>query len=261
MNNGTDNEKERKRFALIFTSIIGVGIAVLMFFWVAFIIPLPRPVDKEFVVDFGDDVKLDNSSVTSGGSSKNKATEEVVEDEVEEIEETPTETIEDPANVETQEKESVVESVKNPDPPADKPPTPTKKKEPKYQFAGSSGSSSSSEEEGTGKGEGDNDTGGEGNGTSNGFGNGPISGKLGNRGVVKYPGDRTHECQAQGKVVLDISVDRYGKVTRMTVNPSKTKTSNTCLINKAKELANQMKFQKGSKISEQGYVAFNFTLN
>ncbi len=104
-----------------------------------------------------------------------------------------------------------------------------------------------------------------GNGNTNGNSNGPSSGinySLGGRGKVSFkkPNNPTQE---DGTVVVDIVVDKYGKVIKATPGARGSTTTNPTLYKQAKEAALKAKFTKklDALTDQKGTMTFVFILN
>jgi len=64
-------------------------------------------------------------------------------------------------------------------------------------------------------------------------------------------------CETHGKVVISITVDASGRVTKSSVNSSST-TQNACLIDHALEYARESRFNASEKQAQLGTITFNF---
>lgn len=77
--------------------------------------------------------------------------------------------------------------------------------------------------------------------------------------------NRTHDylpipiylCETDGKVVVNIAVNAYGKVTKASINSSST-TLNECLTDHALEYAKEARFNGAKKNSQIGTITFIF---
>ena len=121
-----------------------------------------------------------------------------------------------------------------------------------YNGGGGSGTGSGS---GSGVGTGS----GYGNGSGSGIGNGNY--QLGNRKALNMP-QPDYLCQEQGTVVVQIAVDRNGKV--ISANPGVRGTTNTakCLLDQAKIAAMNTKWQSDNAAPDKqtGKIIYNFKL-
>jgi TonB family protein len=110
---------------------------------------------------------------------------------------------------------------------------------------------------GTGPGSGTGSGGGDGSGTGPGKGSG-VSFDLGGRTPVSLskPFDNSQET---GKVVVDITVDKYGTVTYANPGARGSTTTSANLYRKAKEAAFKAKFSPNPEVEEQrGTITFVF---
>ncbi|WP_338408203.1 energy transducer TonB [uncultured Flavobacterium sp.] len=120
---------------------------------------------------------------------------------------------------------------------------------------------------GSGNGTGGGGVSGTGLGNGSGYGNGSGSGtgngnyQLGNRKALNKPEPR-YLCNEQGIVVVQIAVDRNGKV--ITANPGIKGTTNTakCLLDQAKIAALNTKWQSDDSAPDTqiGKIIYNFKL-
>lgn len=110
---------------------------------------------------------------------------------------------------------------------------------------------------GTGNGSGSGSGSGGGDGDGTGSGKGPGFELRGRTPVSLFtPLDNSQET---GKVVVDITVDKYGKVTYANPGGRGSTTTNTNLFRKAKEAALKAKFSPKPEIEEQkGTITFVF---
>lgn len=122
---------------------------------------------------------------------------------------------------------------------------------------------------GTGNGTGGGEGSGQGLGTGSGYGNGNGSGsgngngnyQLGNRKALSKPQPK-YICDEEGIVVVQISVDKSGKVT--SANPGVRGTTNSakCLLDQAKTAAMNTKWQSDTSAAETqvGKIIYSFKL-
>ncbi len=71
----------------------------------------------------------------------------------------------------------------------------------------------------------------------------------------------SYRCKGGGKVRIDIKVDKIGRVKSVSVNTSKSTTTNECLINEALDYAKRttkVSSDLDGKHSNRGYVEYNF---
>jgi colicin import membrane protein len=104
---------------------------------------------------------------------------------------------------------------------------------------------------------------GNGNGTGNGTGNGNqgISYNLGGRGYQVLPPPK-YEGQVDGRVVVEVSVDRAGNVVQAIPGTKGSTTLNEDLLKVAKEAALKAKFQvkADAPAVQKGTITYNFIL-
>lgn len=122
---------------------------------------------------------------------------------------------------------------------------------------------------GTGTGSGGGNGSGQGLGTGSGYGNGSGSGtgngngnyQLGNRKALNKP-QPNYLCEEQGTVVVQITVDKSGKV--ISANSGVRGTNNTakCLLDQAKIAAMETKWQSDDNAPDKqvGKIIYNFKL-
>ena len=110
---------------------------------------------------------------------------------------------------------------------------------------------------------------GPGNGPGSGPGNGPGSGggsgggySLGNRKALNKPAPN-YTCQEQGKVAVQVSVDRNGNTISATAGVQGTTNTARCLLDQAKIAAMNTKWQPDSNAPEKqvGKIIYTFSLN
>lgn len=110
---------------------------------------------------------------------------------------------------------------------------------------------------------------GPGNGPGSGPGNGPGSGggsgggySLGNRKALSKPAPN-YTCQEQGKVAVQVSVDRNGNTISATAGVQGTTNTARCLLDQAKIAAMNTKWQPDSNAPEKqvGKIIYTFSLN
>ncbi len=86
--------------------------------------------------------------------------------------------------------------------------------------------------------------------------------RLGNRKALAKP-KPTYDCNEEGKVVVQISVDKAGKVINARPGVKGTTNSATCLLRRAKEAALKTRFNSDSNAptKQVGSIIYNFTLS
>ena len=116
---------------------------------------------------------------------------------------------------------------------------------------------------GSGNGTGSGSGSGSGNGSGNGGGNGSGSGySLGNRKALNKP-QPDYTCQEQGRVAVQVSVDRNGNTISVTAGVQGTTNTAKCLLDQAKIAAMNTKWQPDSNAPEKqvGKIIYTFSLN
>jgi hypothetical protein len=106
---------------------------------------------------------------------------------------------------------------------------------------------------GTGSGYGAGSGGGSGNGTGY---------SLGNRKAISKPAPK-YTCNEEGKVVVEVSVDRNGKTTSAIAGIKGTTNTAKCLLDQARIAAMNTKWDASSDAPEKqvGKIVYNFNLN
>jgi hypothetical protein len=130
-----------------------------------------------------------------------------------------------------------------------------------YYGSGSGTGSGGGNGSGTGTGTGSGS--GSGTGSGNGGGNGSGSGySLGNRKALSKP-QPDYTCQEQGRVAVQVSVDRNGNTISVTAGVQGTTNTAKCLLDQAKIAAMNTKWQADSNAPEKqvGKIIYTFSLN
>ncbi len=130
-----------------------------------------------------------------------------------------------------------------------------------YGDGGSGGGSGGGTGTGTGVGTGPGSGSGSGGGNGSGVGNG--SGySLGNRKVLAKPNPK-YLCDEQGKVVVEITVDRNGKTIGAIAGVQGTTNTAKCLLDQAKIAALNTKWEssENAPAKQVGKIVYNFSLN
>ena len=98
-------------------------------------------------------------------------------------------------------------------------------------------------------------------GEGSGFGNSGISYSLSGRGVRKLPLPE-YDYQGEGKVVVEVSVDRSGKVTQATAGIKGSNTLDEYLLKVAREAAMKAQFdaKPDAPLMQKGTITYNFIL-
>lgn len=116
---------------------------------------------------------------------------------------------------------------------------------------------------GSGNGTGSGSGTGSGNGSGNGGGNGSGSGySLGNRKALNKP-QPNYTCQEQGRVAVQVTVDRNGNTVSVTAGVQGTTNTAKCLLDQAKIAAMSTKWQPDATAPETqvGKIIYTFSLN
>ena len=69
------------------------------------------------------------------------------------------------------------------------------------------------------------------------------------------------EFNENAKVIVDVTVNKAGKVIDAEINPRGTTTSNSTILSIAKKKAYQLTFNLGNEDEQTGSVNFNFRVN
>lgn len=98
-------------------------------------------------------------------------------------------------------------------------------------------------------------------GDGSGLGDKGISYDLAGRGVQTLPQPK-YDYQEEGKVVVEVSVDRQGKVTQAVAGVKGSTTLDEYLLKVAREAALQTKFEANSAapVTQKGTITYNFNL-
>jgi hypothetical protein len=116
---------------------------------------------------------------------------------------------------------------------------------------------------GSGNGTGNGSGTGSGSGSGNGSGIGSGSGySLGNRKALNKP-QPDYTCQEQGRVAVQVSVDRNGKTISVTAGVQGTTNTAKCLLDQARIAAMNTKWQADPDAPEKqvGKIIYTFSLN
>ena len=124
---------------------------------------------------------------------------------------------------------------------------------------------------GNGSGNGTGGGNGSGNGNGNGSGTGPGNGggsgggsgySLGNRKALSKP-QPDYTCQEQGRVAVQVTVDRNGNTISVTAGVQGTTNTAKCLLDQARIAAQNTKWQADGNAPEKqvGKIIYTFSLN
>ncbi|WP_284651656.1 energy transducer TonB [Flavobacterium terrisoli] len=130
-----------------------------------------------------------------------------------------------------------------------------------YYGSGSGTGTGGGNGSGTGIGSGSGTGGGSGSGS--GGGNGSGSGySLGNRKALSKP-QPDYTCQEQGRVAVQVTVDRNGNTVSVTAGVQGTTNTAKCLLDQARIAAQNTKWQADSNAPEKqvGKIIYTFSLN
>ena len=128
-----------------------------------------------------------------------------------------------------------------------------------YGTGGSGGGTGGGNGTGTGIGNGSGYGAGSGGGSGNGSGGGY---SLGNRKALSKPAPK-YTCNEEGKVVVEVSVDRNGRTINAVAGIKGTTNTAKCLLDQAKIAAMNTKWDASSDAPEKqiGKIVYNFNLN
>ncbi len=124
-----------------------------------------------------------------------------------------------------------------------------------YGNGGSGGGTGTGNGIGNGSGYGAGSGGGSGNGIGGGY-------SLGNRKAISKPAPK-YTCNEEGKVVVEVSVDRNGRTINAIAGIKGTTNTAKCLLEQAKLAAMNTKWDASSDAPEKqvGKIVYNFNLN
>lgn len=255
-------EKKDKRTGWIISIGVHLVLFVLFYFLAAYVITDPPPGDlyvEVAMADYGTDVTGSGEFETEVPS---ETLEEVVEENVSESTQPVETTQADPvvtqetSEVSTPSSETTTESSQEVEDP--EPEVSNELSNVLNQINNSGGGGSEGSTEGTGN---------EGTTEGNIEGKGVVGGKdgigweLSGRGMVGDP-SLSEKPTEEGKVVLDIYVDRQGKVIRTARNYVESNTSSSYLFELAEKAAKTARFnvKDNAAPSQKGKMTFNFKL-
>lgn len=258
-----DQDKNRKKG--IIASIVLHLALVLIFAFFGMSYTIPPPEEEGITINFG--FTDAGSGPVQSSSTEQPVQEEVVEEQVEEtVEETADEeileqSIEESAAIpkeekKQEEKKEVVEKEPEPQPDKNLSDALNKWKDKKDQNSKGDGTTDQAGDQGAQDGDPNSKNyvgGGSGNGNS--F-------NLRGRSMVSSPKIRDNS-QDEGEVVVDIIVDKNGKVLRAEPGARGSTTTSQILLKRAKEAAMSTRFNANPNAPEEqkGRMTFIFTLN
>lgn len=263
-------EKNRKRKAILVT-VIFHAIAIILFFFFGLKQPNPLPEEQGASIEFGWDEAASGdfvADVQTPDPTPQEAQEQTPEPES--VEETPVdEVVTDEASEIAVPK---VEEKPKPKPkPKDPKPTPKPVEEPKptindklkgalESLSNPTSGGGGSQGDKTGEGDQGDPKGTTGNGA---LGGGSGSWQLDGRSMLPGYGTKIKTTTQEGIVVLNIWVDRNGKVTKVQPNLRESNTTSQYLINLAtNDVLNNFKYNGDPKasIEQRGKVRYDFRL-
>lgn len=126
---------------------------------------------------------------------------------------------------------------------------------------GSGGGTGGGNGTGTGIGTGSGYGSGSGGGTGSGSGGG-VGYSLGNRKAISKPAPK-YTCNEQGKVVVEVSVDRNGRTNNAVAGVKGTTNTAKCLLDQARIAAMNTRWDASNDAPEKqvGKIVYNFNLN
>ncbi|MGB6035221.1 MAG: cell envelope integrity protein TolA [Cryomorphaceae bacterium] len=261
----TEEEKKRKTKAVIVT-IVFHAVALILFIFFGLKQPNPLPEDAGASVEFGWDEDAGGPDIVSPTQqvqqpeTVQESQPEVVEDPVDEVAEETESEIAVPKPKE--EKPKPVEE-KKPEKPVEKPkpkPTISDQLNDALQSLNETNNPGTGQGQTTGDGDQGNPDGNEGDGM---IGSGSGSWQLDGRSMLPGYGTKISTTKEEGIVVLNIWVDKNGKVTKVQPNLRESNTTSQYLINLAKnDVLNNFKFNgdPDAAISQRGKVRYVFQL-
>ncbi len=268
-------QKNNRRKALITTLVIH-GALFILFLFVGLSYYDPKP-EAGVLISFGYDDFGEGEvfEAPSSGSPQNQASTPVETQEV---------LTQDVVDAPTIDQSTATTSSEEPDPEPqetsenpetdnqDVPDEPDPKPSESLQNLLDNAASSSSGGEGNTQGAGDmGDENGDPNsnnysGTPGGGGSGDGNYLLGNRKALAKP--KPNPCEASGRVVVKIYVDRNGKVIRAVAgekvpNGPATTTTNSCLFDQARRAAMETTWEsdRDAPVQQSGYIIYSFSKN
>ncbi|TDE51418.1 energy transducer TonB [Flavobacterium sp. GT3P67] len=130
-----------------------------------------------------------------------------------------------------------------------------------YGTGGSGGGTGGGNGTGTGIGTGSGYGSGSGGGTGSGSGGG-VGYSLGNRKALSKPAPK-YTCNEQGKVVVEVSVDRTGRTINAVAGVKGTTNTAKCLLDQARIAAMNTRWDASNDAPEKqvGKIVYNFNLN
>lgn len=252
------SEEKDRRIAILVAGIVHIALLLIFLFVQAFSIPDPPPGEQYVEISMADY----GSSITGSGDTETETPspqeEEVVEEEVSEA---PEEEVVVPDRVETQSESAISAPTSDEESEEEE----EVEEEPKVTDALNQALENMNSQGGGGGDGDDEDTGNEGNEEGNIDGQGVVGGddgvegELGDRALYGKPSLKPQE---EGKVVLNVYVDRNGQITRFTRNYDESNTTSDYLFRLAEEAIKDLNFQskQSAPPTQKGKITFNFKL-
>ncbi|MCA1762893.1 MAG: hypothetical protein LC664_07875 [Flavobacteriales bacterium] len=262
----TKSEKNRKKKAVIATVLFHL-IAFILFFIFGLKQPVPLPEDRGASIEFGweEDAGGDAVAQTETPQPEPVETAPAVEETAEEVVEEDVVSDDDSDVAVPDQKEEPKPQEKEEEPkeePAEDP-KPTIDDKLKDALSDLSNPDKQGSGQGDTQGQGDqgNPAGKDGKGV---LGGGSGSWQLEGRSLMPGYGTKISSTNEEGILVLNITVDRNGNVTKVTPNLRESNTTSQYLINLAKkDVLNNYKFNgdPGAAVEQRGKVRYVFKLN
>jgi len=261
---------EKHRNGIIGTVIFHLTLLILLFF-LAFRTPLPLPEEQGIMVDFGNtdlgfgnfEPRLSDPTPVQPQTTQSTTTQpqENLTQDIEESAALPEKTVTKPAAEITPKETPTKTPTPTPSQEQSKPVEPERTADPRSLFPGRGDASSTATSQG--------EAGGQGNqGSPTGapnvhvYGEGiDIGGGLADRGIVGGLPRPSYNVQEHGVVVVTVTVDRNGNVTRAIAGAKGTTTLNETLRTAAERAALQTKFTSNpNRIEQTGTITYTFKL-
>ncbi len=269
-----DQKKDRRKALIATFTIHGVLVVLFMIFGLTYYDPKP---EDGILINFGysETGQGEVFEAPTSGSPQNQAstpveTQEVLTQDVVDAptidQSTNTSTPVDP-DPEPQETTENPQETENQEIPEEPDPQPSESLQNLLNNTANSQSGGEGITEGTGdQGAEDGDPNSNSYTGSGGGGSGDGNYLLGNRKALSKP--KPKPCEASGRVVVKVYVDRNGKVIRAVAgeripNGAATTTTNSCLFDQARRAALQTKWEsdRDAPVQQSGYIVYNFTKN
>lgn len=269
----------------IIATLVFHGIILILFLFWGFRTPLPLPAEEGILINFGEtdfgsgEIEPETAPVeeqtyippssSQAATTETETEEEVLSQDFEEaaaIEDQKEEVKQDVSETEDKE-DNKVDQEQNDDNKEEQPEQiePEREVNERALFPGRNDNQNDSESEGITEGQG-NQGSSSGDPNSDNYakgnsGSGGISYTLAGRYPESLPKPR-YPVNEQGKVVVAVSVDRYGNVTSATPGVKGSTTNNKLLLQAAKEAALKAKFDKKAEAPafQKGTIVYHFVL-